>query len=327
MQRSISKFEKQFECVRADTLNDIEDWFLNRGSDYSFRLFEASKSGSTGTLSNARIADFDIRVLRWGDGIAVGGTCLVDHGTTTISIPLSGYSEVLDTYFGKAPCHVNQARIHRRDAGTVINSEAGYSFLNLTLPTKLLEARARSYFSNELNGALRFSPIIDLNSAKGRSIGTLINYLLTLATELPSGHKNELSDAAVSEYLVSSVLGTLDHNYADPHALRIDCAAPRSVMRAESYMRAHADTPVTVEVLAREAGCSERALQNAFKAFRSTTPMAALREIRLEMAHRDLEEAANTVTEIAFKWGFTNLGRFSRLYEEKFGRKPSQTLR
>ncbi|WP_425499243.1 hypothetical protein [Hoeflea poritis] len=33
------------------------------------------------------------------------------------------------------------------------------------------------------------------------------------------------------------------------------------------------------------------------------------------------------MTEIAFRWGFGNLGRFSRLFEEKYGLKPHAALR
>ncbi|NNF77659.1 MAG: helix-turn-helix transcriptional regulator [Rhizobiales bacterium] len=73
--------------------------------------------------------------------------------------------------------------------------------------------------------------------------------------------------------------------------------------------------------------CSIRPLHNAFKTFRQKSPMAMLRDVRLEGAHDDLQAGESTITEIAFKWGFSNPGRFSRLYAEKFGCKPSQTLR
>ncbi len=57
------------------------------------------------------------------------------------------------------------------------------------------------------------------------------------------------------------------------------------------------------------------------------TPMGALREIRLEKARGDLQAGTDTVTGIAFKWGFSNPGRFAAQYAEKFGETPSQTHR
>jgi AraC-like DNA-binding protein len=34
-----------------------------------------------------------------------------------------------------------------------------------------------------------------------------------------------------------------------------------------------------------------------------------------------------SVTDIALRWGFNHLGRFSQLYRERYGEKPLATLR
>jgi transcriptional regulator GlxA family with amidase domain len=33
-----------------------------------------------------------------------------------------------------------------------------------------------------------------------------------------------------------------------------------------------------------------------------------------------------SVTEVATRWGFSHLGRFSQIYKEKYGQSPSKTL-
>ena len=38
-------------------------------------------------------------------------------------------------------------------------------------------------------------------------------------------------------------------------------------------------------------------------------------------------DAAEGVAEVAFRWGFTHLGRFAARYAELYGETPSQTLR
>jgi transcriptional regulator GlxA family with amidase domain len=58
--------------------------------------------------------------------------------------------------------------------------------------------------------------------------------------------------------------------------------------------------------------------------------MASVQEVRLQRVHRQLRAAAletTTVTDVAHAWGFVHLGRFARLYRERFGESPSQTLR
>ena len=62
-----------------------------------------------------------------------------------------------------------------------------------------------------------------------------------------------------------------------------------------------------------------------------TTPIAFIRDRRLDAVRRSLLEALPnegvTVTETAVRWGFTHLGNFSIVYRHRFGESPSQTLR
>lgn len=56
------------------------------------------------------------------------------------------------------------------------------------------------------------------------------------------------------------------------------------------------------------------------------SPMQYLRGVRLDRAREDLQAGVGTVSDIAYQWGFTNLGRFARAYRERFGELPSDTL-
>jgi AraC-like DNA-binding protein len=51
--------------------------------------------------------------------------------------------------------------------------------------------------------------------------------------------------------------------------------------------------------------------------------LRTLHEIRREL----LSGAAESVTDEAFKWGLTELGRFARAYSGLFGEVPSETRR
>ena len=281
-------------------------------------------TGPVASVSNMSLGGFDLRVFDWR--VPVHGLCLSDTSNITINIALGGTRTVQDPHFGKISFEKDQAAIYRLDEGTAVISEMPHSLLHLILPVDLLEARARSIYAKELNEPLRFSPVINL-SKEGAPISGVFDMMLAEAVFTPEALKIPAVEASLRELIISSLFGTLDHNYAQGPATKVDCAAPASVKRAEDYMRAHAEEPITVETLAREAGCSERALQTAFKAFRSMSPMAALRDIRMEKARQDLLEAEDSVTQIAFKWGFSNPGRFAKQYAEKFGETPSQTRR
>ncbi|MBM2621844.1 AraC family transcriptional regulator [Actinoplanes sp. LDG1-06] len=106
--------------------------------------------------------------------------------------------------------------------------------------------------------------------------------------------------------------------------------APAVIRRAVAYVDEHAAEPLTVEEIAAAAGIGTRTLQVGFRRHLDTTPAAYLRHVRLQRAHRDLQAAdaarGDTVADIAYRWGFANLGRFAGYYREAFGRRPSQTL-
>ncbi len=67
-----------------------------------------------------------------------------------------------------------------------------------------------------------------------------------------------------------------------------------------------------------------------FRSHLECTPAAYIRTVRLERCRRDLQAALPgdaSVTNVAAKWGFHNIGRFARLYRDCFGENPVDTLR
>jgi AraC-like DNA-binding protein len=110
-----------------------------------------------------------------------------------------------------------------------------------------------------------------------------------------------------------------------PHAV-----ASSAIRRAQHYISDNADQPLTVAEIAAAARLSVRALQAGFRREFGTTPVAYLREVRLEAARADLVKADPTqeqVAEVARRWAFANAGRFAAQYRERFGEYPTETLR
>jgi transcriptional regulator GlxA family with amidase domain len=91
-------------------------------------------------------------------------------------------------------------------------------------------------------------------------------------------------------------------------------------------MRSKAASPLTIQDLANAAGCGTRALQAAFQCFRGTSPMTALRRVRLELAHQAIMQSDGSiaVAEAAARYGFSNPGRFASQYRRAFGEYPSR---
>jgi transcriptional regulator GlxA family with amidase domain len=101
------------------------------------------------------------------------------------------------------------------------------------------------------------------------------------------------------------------------------------VRRAEALILTQPERPFTVSSLARAVGLSTRSLSRGFQRLRGYGPMAAVRRARLDRVRLDLLTAPphQSVTNVAMRWGFYHLGRFSGLYAAHFGELPSATRR
>lgn len=323
---SIADFEARHHGFTAQTADDASEWISTRHVDYEINPVKISGNGPFVTLAQADVDDMSLVAYRWNAELQ--STSLADSNRLCICLPLAGQAQTVDQHFGLLAPTPNQARIFRRDAGTEHVSASEYvSVLTFMLPADALEKRAQSYYHESLNEPLRFSPLLDLRSESGRSLIGLIDHIQIQLGRTPEALDSPVVRANLREYVFATFLGCLPHNYNDTPLSNVHCGTPVTVRRAEEFMHTHADLPITMEMLAREAGCSERALQNAFRKFRESTPMMVLREIRLEYARQDLIDMSSTVTDIALKWGFSNLGRFAMQYGERFGEKPSDTRR
>ncbi|WGL51781.1 helix-turn-helix transcriptional regulator [Nocardioides sp. BP30] len=104
-----------------------------------------------------------------------------------------------------------------------------------------------------------------------------------------------------------------------------------TVRRAVAFMEANPDLDLSVTDIAAAAHVSVRALQIAFRRHLDATPMGYLRRVRLDRVRADLHAAdptrGVTVTDIAARWGFADLSRFSAHYRRMFGELPRDTLR
>lgn len=80
--------------------------------------------------------------------------------------------------------------------------------------------------------------------------------------------------------------------------------------------------------LAYDLNISERQLRRKIKLKTGLTPNQYFRIIKLDRAREYLEKRRyETVSEIAYKIGFSNVHYFSKIYQEQYGKKPSAYLK
>lgn len=174
-----------------------------------------------------------------------------------------------------------------------------------------------------------------------------IPLVFDIATDLRNPHAKHLQDLLAflarqfdsdTAPLPSLVVGELEQAVmvaflrANPnslsHVLEDDgyAAAPHEIRRAEQYIEANWDKAITIEDLAAITNVSARALFKSFRKFRGYSPMGFAKSVRLRRARQMLTNLPGlSVTDIAFRCGFGNLGHFAKDYREAFGELPSQT--
>jgi AraC-like DNA-binding protein len=203
--------------------------------------------------------------------------------------------------------------------------------LALRIERSEVEYHCVQHLGHNLDRPLEFDPELDLTTPGG-------HYFLQLISVLADAIKlddHPLHHSLVLKQFESMLINALVYGQPNNLRERLDCASkpraplPHFVKRTEEFMRAHADQPLSIEQLAEHAGVSVRTLFAGFRDFCDTTPMAYLRNLRLEQVHLELsrQQQEDSVTDIAFKWGFAHLGRFAQEYKRRYGEAPSTTLR
>ena len=131
--------------------------------------------------------------------------------------------------------------------------------------------------------------------------------------------------------LAATMLETFPNTTTGVDPARPGSADASAVRRAVAFIDDHAGEPIGLTEIAAAARIGSRTVQEAFRRHLDTTPMAYLRRVRLERAHKELEvtdpAGGRTVAEIAARWGFAHAGRFAAIYQGSYGHAPSATLR
>lgn len=150
----------------------------------------------------------------------------------------------------------------------------------------------------------------------------LVRFMNALALELPH------MDPAATGAAESAALELL--RAAVEPALPDDRSAARVAMRAEitRYVRTHLSDPdLGPASIARAYAISIRTLHALFED--ADQSVAGL--VRTERLSRCLEDlrrrSGGSVTEIAFRWGFSDAAHFSRVFKRAFGTTPSDVRR
>jgi AraC-like DNA-binding protein len=196
----------------------------------------------------------------------------------------------------------------------------------------------RSAISDALSDALGrqvtsqvdFTPIMPTTAAPTRSWIKMLSLFKEQLFRPDSLLNQPLVGLPFTDSLVRGFLLAAEHPHLDSLTAGERLAAPRAIRAAVEIIEEDAHLPLTLSSIAARSHISVRSLQQGFQRHLGTSPMAYLREVRLRRAHQTLlasDPSTVTVASVAYRWGFTNLGRFAAAHAARYREPPVKTLR
>ena len=211
----------------------------------------------------------------------------------------------------------------------LVRVERDTAALNVVLSGSELRRHLAALFGEPLKPPLEFAACLSLREGYGRSLAGFARLAMAELQRPGSILSDPLTARSFREFVITALLLHQPHTYTEALRRPQRPVAPRDVKRAIDYIEANLDAAIGLPEIAAACGVPGRTLIKHFHDFKGTSPLRYLRHARYKRVREALSHAEpeQRVTEIALKYGFTHMGRFSIEYRKQFGESPSATLR
>jgi AraC-like DNA-binding protein len=197
------------------------------------------------------------------------------------------------------------------------------------IPRISLEMHLGRLLNRSIHDPVDFGLSFDLSSGAGQALLATVTFLRN-ELHRPGGISTmPVARDQLESTILTQILMTIPNAFSACLLAPERAASHRIVQAAIELIQAHPEQNPTVVELAEAVGATPRGLQRGFKEAVGTSPAAYMREVRLDRVRDELVvgAGADNVTDVAMRWGFFHLGRFSQQYRQRFGHLPSETLR
>lgn len=211
-------------------------------------------------------------------------------------------------------------------------SPGGWQWAVLLIPREVLQRAAVARLGRELRVPRRGWRSSPAAPADARNLRDGVLKVLDDAAAR-QGFISPAQLDAQAQLLLGVFVDAVGASDAGPERRGLGSGAERHrealVRRAEGYLKTQLDRPFDSRTLSLALGVGERQLERLFRDAYGHGPCHWHQMARMNLARSALLHAgrAASVTEIATRYGFAHLGRFSVMYRTVFGECPRDTLR
>ncbi|MFJ7070661.1 AraC family transcriptional regulator [Streptomyces sp. NPDC101115] len=253
-------------------------------------------------------------------------------GAFHVNAPMSGTMEVRQGGSGRRLlATAEEAMLLDPSGDTFLDRWSGdCRSLSVKIDAAALQDRLEQLLGRSAGRRLTLGPRLDITRGPGLSWVTFARQVAAGALAGEGLATHELVARPLQEALLNGLLLAAEHPWRDELAHPGGPVRPAPVKRAMDAVRARPEHPFTTTELAALARVSVRRLQESFREYVGMSPMAYVREVRLDRVREELRAGdpdGLSVGDVAWRWGFTHPGRFAAQYRARFGETPSRTLR
>jgi AraC-like DNA-binding protein len=198
-------------------------------------------------------------------------------------------------------------------------------WVSVSLPTAELMAASSALAGRDLSAPRDPQVVIPAPGDMANLLGAQ-----TIISNLAENSPHLLADVEIARTLKQSLLGATLACLSDSDAASDDKWAQQchdTVMRRfRRVLEEHPNRPIYMPEICAAISVPERTLRLCCQKQLGMSPQQYLTRRRIHLVRRALATGEASVTEIATRFGFWHLGRFSASYQTIFGELPSTTL-
>ncbi|MEN3113454.1 helix-turn-helix domain-containing protein [Uliginosibacterium paludis] len=211
-----------------------------------------------------------------------------------------------------------------RDGGAEFElmTEADFDLYGIVVDRAAFAAHVEQHARQDLDRLLRLGDVISLPLMQKAGLCAALANILDDA-RCP-GEEDPL---ALQARIFTLLTGLLQQAHGGEPPRRAQLGRQQTVQRLRELLLQDPASPPGIPELCERLHLSRRALQNCVEEVTGMAPLAFMRSIRLNAVRRELRRGgpAQSVSQVAYDWGFTHLSQFARDYRQLFGELPSES--
>lgn len=199
----------------------------------------------------------------------------------------------------------------------------------VVIPEKSMQLVLSDLLNTPIHDSIRFDPKMDLKVHHLIAAWwSNIQNFMHIKAQYTDFYGLQMFSEDYENFLIKTLLLSQENNYSNALRTQADQSQPLYLRNVKKFMLEHAHENISMDHLVHIAGVSKTKLHEQFQHYYGASPIAFLKKYRLQQIHKALIHPQNhaiSISQLAYDWGFTHLGRFSQEYKEEFGEKPSET--